>query len=155
MLCYYKILLNCQNTQSLFLKPNFAIHLWIKIRCCRTLTQSYGHLNLKALLCWGQLSHCYCSVTQSRPTLCEPRDCSMPGFPVFHHLLELAQTHVHWVSDAIQASHPLSFLSPPAFYLSQHQGLFQWTDTSHQVATVLHLHFQHQSFQWIFRITFL
>ena len=84
-----------------------------------------------------------------------PHGLQHTRLPCPSHLLELAQTHVHWVSDAIQASHPLSFLSPPAFYLSQHQGLFQWTDTSHQVATVLHLHFQHQSFQWIFRITFL
>ena len=53
-------------------------------------------------------------------------DCSMPGFPVHHHLPELAQTHVHWVSDAIQPSHPLWSPSPPAFNLSQHQGLFQW-----------------------------
>ena len=57
-------------------------------------------------------------------TLCDPMDCSMPGFPVLHHLSELAQTHVHQVSDAIQPSHPLLFLSPPAFNLSQHQGLF-------------------------------
>ena len=59
--------------------------------------------------------------------------CSMPGFPVLHHLPELAQTHVHWVSDAIQPSHPTA-PSPPAFNLSQHQGLFQWVSSSHQVA---------------------
>ena len=59
-------------------------------------------------------------------------DCSMPGFPV--HLLELAQTHVHGVSDAIQPSHSLSSFSPPAFNLSQHQGLFKWVSSSHQVA---------------------
>ena len=64
-------------------------------------------------------------------------DCSTPGFPVLHHLQELAQTHVHWVRDAIQPSHPLSSPSPPAFYLSQHQGLFQWVDSLHQVAKVL------------------
>ena len=59
---------------------------------------------------------CYCcSVTQPRPTLCHPMDCSMPGFPVHHQLLELAQTHVHWVSDAIQPSHPLLSSSPLAF----------------------------------------
>ena len=58
-------------------------------------------------------------------------DCSMPGFPVHHQLLELAQTHVHWVGDAIQLSHPLSSPSPPAFNLSQHQGLFQWISSSH------------------------
>ena len=59
------------------------------------------------------------------------------GFPVHHHLLEFAQTHVHWVSDAIEPSHPLSPPSPPAFDLSQHQGLFQWVSSSHQVAKVV------------------
>ena len=57
-------------------------------------------------------------------------DCGMPGFPVLHHLMELAQTHVHWVSDAIQPSHTLSSPSPPAFNLSQHQGLFKWVDST-------------------------
>ena len=78
--------------------------------------------------------------------------CSMPGIPVLQYLLELAQTHVHWVSDAIQPSHPLSSSSPPAFNLSQHQGLFQRVGSSHKAAKVLKL--QHQSFQWIFRIDF-
>ena len=68
--------------------------------------------------------YCCCSVTQSCLTLCNPMDSSMPGFPVFYHLLELAQTHVHWVSDAIQPSHPLSSPFPPALSLSQHQGFF-------------------------------
>ena len=66
-----------------------------------------------------------CSVAQSCPTLCDPMDCSTPGFPVLHHLPELAQTHVHRVGDAIQPSHPLSSPSLPVFNLSQHQGLFQ------------------------------
>ena len=70
---------------------------------------------------------CCCSVSQSCPTLCSPMDCSTPGFPVHHRLSELAQTHVHWISDAIQPSHPLLSPSPPAFNLSQHQGLFQWS----------------------------
>ena len=65
------------------------------------------------------------SVIQSCPTLYDPMDCSMPGFPVYHQLPELAQTHVHGVSDAIQPSHPLSSPSPPALNVSQHQGLFQ------------------------------
>ena len=68
-----------------------------------------------------------CSVTQSSHTFCNPMDCSMTGFPVHHQLLKLAQTHVHRVGDAIQPSHPLSSPSPPAFNLSQHQGLFQWS----------------------------
>ena len=67
---------------------------------------------------------CCCSATQLCPTLCNPVDCSMPGFPVNHKLLELAQTHVHRIGDAMQPSHPLSSPSPPAFNLSQHQGLF-------------------------------
>ena len=97
----------------------------------------------------------FSSVTQSCPTLCNPMECSMPGFPVHHQLPELAQTCVHWTSDAIQPSHPLSFPSPPALNLSQHQGLFQWLGSSHQVARVLEFQTQHQPFQWIFRIDFL
>ena len=96
----------------------------------------------------------FSSVTQLCPTLCDPIDCSISGFPVHHHLLELAQTHVHEVSDAIQPSHPLSSLSPPAFNLPQHQGLFQWVSSLPQVAKVLELRLQHQSFQWIFRTDF-
>ena len=76
-------------------------------------------------------------------------DCSMPGFPVLHHLLEFAQIHVHWVSDAIQPSHPLLPPSPHALNLSQHQDLFQWVGLLHLMAKVLELQFQHQSFQWI------
>ena len=74
-------------------------------------------------------------------------DCSTPGFSVHHQLLELAQTHVHRVSDATQSSHPLSSPSPPAFSLSQHQGIFQGVSSLHQVAKVLELQLQHQSFQ--------
>ena len=96
----------------------------------------------------------FSSVTQSCPTLCNPMDCSTPGLPVYHQLLELAQTHVHWVSDAIQPSHPLSSPSPPAFNLSQHQGLFQWVSSLHQVAKILEFQLQHQAFQWIFRTDF-
>ena len=77
-----------------------------------------------------------------------PHGLSTPGFPVHHQLLHLAQTHVHWVGDAIQPSHPLSPPSPPALSLSQHQGLFQWVGSSHQVAKVLEFQLQPQSFQW-------
>ena len=77
---------------------------------------------------------------------CEPMDCSTPGLPVHHQLPELAQTHVHGVTDAIQPSHPLSSPSPPALNLSQHQGLFQWVSSLHQAATVLELQLQLQSF---------
>ena len=89
-------------------------------------------------------------VAQSCLTLCDPMNCSTPGFPVHHQLLELTQTHVHWISGTIQPFHPLSSPSPPALNLSQHQGLFQWVSSSHQVATVLELQLQHQSFQWTF-----
>ena len=95
------------------------------------------------------------SVAQLCLTLCDPMDCSTPGFPVHHQLLELAQTHVHWVGDAIQPSHPQSSPSPPAFNLSLHQGLFQWISSLHPVTKVLEFQLQHQSFQWIFRTDFL
>ena len=77
---------------------------------------------------------CCCSVTKSCPTLCDPMDCSTPGFPVLYYVLEFPQTHVLWVGDAIQPSHLLSLPSPPALNLSQHQGLFQWVSSSHQEA---------------------
>ena len=98
---------------------------------------------------------CCHSVAQSCLTLCDPMDCSTPGFPVLHYLPEFAQTHVYCISDAIQPSHPLSSPSPPAFNLSQHQSLSQWYSSSHQVAKVLEFQLQHQSFQWIFRTDFL
>ena len=88
------------------------------------------------------------SVIQSCPTLCDSMDCSTPGLPVHHQLPEFTQTHVNWISDAIQPSHPLSSTSLPAFKLSQHQGLFQGVRSSHQVAKVLEFQLQHQSFQW-------
>jgi len=77
---------------------------------------------------WLNTTIC-CSVTQSCQTLCDPMDCSPPGFPVLHYLSEFAQTHVHWVSDAMQPSHPLLLPSPPVLNLSQHQGLFRWNCT--------------------------
>ena len=86
------------------------------------------------------------AVAQSCPTLCNPMACSTSGLPVHHQLLELTQTHVHQVNDAIQPSHPLSPPSPPTFNLSQHQGLFKWVSSSHQVAKVLELQLQPQSF---------
>ena len=82
----------------------------------------------------------FSSVPQSCLTLCDPMDCSIPGLPVHNQLPKLTQTHVHWVGDVIQPSHPLSPPSPPAFNLSQ-----PW------VAKVLEFQLQHQSFQWIFR----
>ena len=95
----------------------------------------------------------FSSVAQSCPALCDPMDCSTPGLPVHHQHPKFTQTHVHWVGDAIQPSHPLPSPSFASFNLSQHQGLFKWIRSSHQVAKVLE--FQHQSFQWIFRTNFL
>ena len=97
----------------------------------------------------------FSSVTQSCPTLCDPMDCSTPGLPVHHQLQEFIQPHVHWIGDAIQPSHPLSSPSPPAFNLSQHQGLFQWVNSLHQVAKVLEFQLPHQSFQWTLRTDLL
>ena len=87
-------------------------------------------------------------VTQMCPTLRDPMDQSTPGLPVHHQLPEFNQTHLHWVGDAIQPSHPLSSPSPPALNPSQHQGLFKWVHSSHQVAKVFEFQLQHHSFQW-------
>ena len=84
---------------------------------------------------------CFCSVAKLGSILWDPMYCSMPGFSVHHYLPEFAQTHVHWVSDAIQASHPPSFPSPPAPNPSQHQSLFQWVSSLHKVAKVLSFSF--------------
>ena len=97
----------------------------------------------------------FSSVAQSCPTLCNPMNRSTPGLPVHHQLPESTQTHVYWVGDAIQPSHPLSSPSPSAFNLSQHQGLFKWVSSLHQVAKVLEFQLQHQSFPWIFSTDFL
>ena len=82
-----------------------------------------------------QLWYSCCSVAKLCLILCDPMNCSTPGFSVlhYHYLPEFVQTHVHWVSDAIQPSRPLSSPSPPALNLSQQQGLFQWVDSLHQV----------------------
>ena len=84
-----------------------------------------------------------------------PMYCSMPGLPVHHQFPGFTQIHVHWVGDAIQPSHPLSSPFPPAFSLSQHQGLFKWVSSSHKVAKVLEFQPHHQSSQWVFRVDFL
>ena len=106
-----------------------------------------------SLFGFGMRVICCCSIIKSYLTLCDPIDCSTPDSSVLHYLLESAQVHVHWISDAIQPSHPLSLSCPSAFNLSQHQGLFKWVSSLHQVVKVLEL--QHQSFQWTFRTDFL
>ena len=102
----------------------------------------------------GVFFYQFSSVAQSCLMLCNPMDCSTPVFPVHHQLPEPTQSHVHWVSDAIQTSHPLLSPSPTFLNLSQHQGLFQWVSSSHQVSEVLEFQLQHQSLQWIFRVDF-
>ena len=140
-------LLNIQQSPILYL---YCWHLFCHLEfiisshfflCWRT--------KFPSILFWAQFS----SVHELCLTLCHRMDCSTPALPVHHQLPEVTKTHVHWVGDAIQPSHPLSLSSPPAFNLSQHQGLFQWVSSSYQVAIVLEL--QHQSFQWIFRTDFL
>jgi len=108
----------------------------------------FGLCSVTQLYCCRVKVAICCSVAKLCPTPCEPMGCSTPGFPVFRHLLEFAQTYVHWVSDAIQPSHPLSSPSPPAFNLAQHQGLFKCVTSLHEVAKGLKFQLQHQSFQW-------
>ena len=85
------------------------------------------------------------------PNLCDCMDHSMPGLPVHHQIPEYTKTQVHWAGDATQWSHPLLSPSHTAFNLSQHQGLFKWVRSSHQVAKLLKFQLQHKSFQWVFR----
>ena len=99
------------------------------------------------------LSVQFSSVAQSCLTHCDPMNRSTPSLPVHHQLPESTQTRVHWVGDAIQPSHPLSSPSPPAPNPSQHQSLFQWVGSSHEVAKVLEFQLQHQS--WVFRTDLL
>ena len=107
----------------------------------------------KNLLSWLKFSQ-FTSVAQSYPNFCDTMGCSMPGFPVHHHLPEFTQTYVNWVGDASKPSHPLSFPSPPTINLSQHQGLFKWVSSLHQVAKVLEFQLQHQFFQYSGLISF-
>ena len=97
----------------------------------------------------------FSSVAQLYLTVCDPMDWSMPDFPVHHQPPEPAQTHAHWIGDAIQPSHPLPSPSLPAFDLSQNLSLFHWVSSSHQVAKVFEFHLKHQSYQRIFRTDFL
>ena len=121
-------------------------------------TQLLHHGSLFLFVSWERIRCCCCSVAKQTqfakllscyPSLWDPMDCSMPGFPVLHHLPEFAQIHVHWVGDAVWPSHsPLAAL-PFAFNLSQQLDLFQWVGCSHQVAKVLALQLWHQSFWWL------
>ena len=124
----------------------------LPLRVFQTLTRS---THFKKCFTFHHICIQFSSVSQLCPTLCNPMDCSRPGLPVHHQFPELAQTHVHGVGDDIQPSHPLSSPSSPSFNLPQHQGLFQWVSSLHQVAQGLELQLQPQSFQWIFRTDFL
>ena len=106
------------------------------------MTQNRGSWNSLLVNRGYFLSTC-CPIAQLYPTLWDPMDFSMPGLPVHHQLLGPTQTHVCWVSDAIQPPHPLSSPSPPVFNLSQHQGLFKWVSSSHQAAKVLKFYLQY------------
>ena len=97
----------------------------------------------------------FSSVTQSCPTLCDPMDCSTTGYPVHHQLPELKETHVHWVQDAIQPTHPQSIPFSSCIQSFPASGSFLRVSSSHQVAKVLEFQLQHQFFQWIFRTDFL
>ena len=142
------------HSMSILLSFSFPTHTRLVTNShpyCTSIYKIYPLLSVSFAVAFIQFS----SVTQSCPTLCNCMNCSTPGFPVLHYLPELAQTHVHWVSDAIQPSHPLTSSSPPTFNLSQHQGPFKWVSSSHQVAKVLEFQLKHWSFQWIFRTDFL
>ena len=104
-------------------------------------------MSLESLLNQNLHSVQFSSVAQLCPTLCDPMNHSTPGLPVHHQLPEFTQTHVHRVSDAIQPSHLLLSPSPPAPNISQHQSLFQWVNSSYEVAKVLEFQLQHHSFQ--------
>ena len=103
--------------------------------CCQLLEKIWWQKKNASAISMIISSVQFSSVAQLCPTFCNPMDCSTPGFPVHHQFLELAHSHVHWVHDAIQPYHPLSSPSPPAFNLSQHQSLFQWVSSLHQVAS--------------------
>ena len=124
---------------SKMLSACFTITTNIGLMCIQLASQIQGE-------CFDRLQ--FSSVAQSCPTLCDPMNCSTPGLPVHHQFLDSTQTHVHWVGDAIQPSRLLSSSSPLALNLFQHQSLFQWGSSSHQVAKVLEFQLQHQSFQW-------
>ena len=134
----------------------FAIHIIFKNKFTKQNNDDSSKLILRLYLGWkSKLWFQFSSVAHSCLTLYNPMDYSMPGFPVHHQLLELTQTHVRRVGNAIQPSHPLSSPSLSTFSLSQHQGLFQCVSSSNQVAKVLEFQLQHQSVQWIFRTDFL
>ena len=113
----------------------FAVNCYSSYRKLIHTLKKQKKLDIKVLRIWNSM-HQFSSVAQSCPTLCDPMNCSTPGLPIHHDLPEFTQTHVHRVGDAIQLSHPLSSPFPPAPNPSQHQSLFQWVNSSHEVAKV-------------------
>ena len=138
--------MNCSlssNFRRLLTKKNW------KMRCIGIHTHTHTHIHTHTHThTHSKISDQIRSVVQSYPTLCDPMNLSTPGLPVHHQLPEFTQTHVHRVGDAIQPSHSLSSPSPLAPNPSQHQSLFQWVNSSHEVAKVLEFQLQNQSFQW-------
>ena len=129
--CIYLIVKGTGTKQwSLYIMVICIAHL--ERSCCVNTGKDNEYTNVTEIIKTSK-DYC-CSVTKNSPTLHDPKDCSMPGFSVPHHLREFAQVHIQWIGDAIQPSHPLSPSSPSAFSLSQHQGLFQWVSCSRQVA---------------------
>ena len=130
-----------------------CIYMWIVfVDSTRCRWQKIHESQLVAVLAWDRIlvsSRLYVlsSVAQSCQTLCDCIHCSTPGLPVHHQVPEFTQTHIHWVSDGMQPSHPLSSPFPPAFNLSHH-FLFQWISSSYQAAKGSEFQLQHQSFQW-------
>ena len=139
--------------------------LWTEYMVCDWLTQDLEIIDRQTYVCLSVIASSpscfqlfplpifffwnfqFSSVAQSCPTLCDPMNRSTPGLPVHHQLPEFTQTHIHRVGDAIQPSHPLLSPSPLAPNPSQHQDLFQWVNSSHEVAKVLEFQLEHHSFQ--------
>ena len=155
-LCPFSIILNgCWN----FLRDFFCIFWSYHMVSTFQFVYMVYHINWFAYIeeYWHHcdISHlimvCYCcSVAQLFPTLCNPLNYSTPGLNVPHQLSEFAQVHVHWISDVIQPSHPL--MPSSGLDLLQHQELFQWVISLHQMTKILEHQLQHQSFKWIFRV---
>ena len=139
--------MSCEKKASTFLTTRLSCS-WTLLSLSFSWFLSHPHLPCRNTCNVFLHSVQFSSVAQSCLTLCDPMNHSTPGLPVHHKLPEFTQTHVHWVGDAIQPSHLLSSPSLPAPSPSQNQGLFQWVNSSHEVAKVLEFQLQHQSFQW-------
>ena len=132
-------------TELIYLTGRIKLFLWLSIEIWQSVHQQEflpwfwleSHCITRPFLGKKTISVQFSSVAQSCPTLCDPMNRSTPGLPVHHELPVFTQSRVHWVSDAIQPSHPLSSPSSPAPNSSQHQSLFQWVNSSHEMAKVL------------------